>query len=126
MENWIINDFGGLFRSGTAELTSSLGYTQGGPAIENYAIENMGHVGIAVRGGKVHVRFRPSLLPEVTVSSLLHWLFEHRESQVVLSWLDEVWHMERPMHGALAITHFCHLLDKRTLPRAAAAPRGGP
>ena len=68
MESWIINDFGQIFRSGSPELTRTLGYTAGGTAAEAYAIDNMGHIGIIERDGKLHVRCRPSMLADKAIA----------------------------------------------------------
>lgn len=123
MANWIIDDFGDEFRSEAPEYTRRLGYTVGGPAAENYAIENMGHVGIADRAGCIHVRCRPMLMPDKTISALLYWLLDRGDKQVVVSWLDDIWHMERPMTMRLAVAFLGHLLDQRTLQKSPADAR---
>ena len=115
MGHWIIDDFGELFTSGSTALTRTLGYTTGGAHIENYAIENIGHVGIAVHTGTVHIRCRPDIMADRAISTLLYWLFDREHSQIVVSWLDSVWHIERPVPCRVAISFLCHLMDKRTL-----------
>ena len=118
MANWIINDFGEIFSSGSRALTQSLGYTAGGLGVEAYAIENIGHVGIAERKGKFHVRCRPAIMADKAIASLLYWLLDRGNAQVVVSWLGDVWHMERALSCRVAITFLCHLMDQRTLPKA--------
>ncbi len=123
MVNWIITDFGQLFKSGSAELTASLGYTEGGAAVEKFAVENMGHVSIADRGDRVHVRFRPHLVTEKAISEMLYWLFDRAKAQVTVSWLDDVWHMEQPLPCSVAVAYICHLMDKRSPPSIRPLPR---
>jgi hypothetical protein len=123
MANWIIDDFGDEFRSEAPEYIRRLGYTVGGPAAENYAIENMGHVGIAERDECIHVRCRPMLMQDKTISSLLYWLLDHAHKLVVVSWLDDIWHMERPMTTKCAVAFLGLVMDKRTLRRSPTSSR---
>jgi hypothetical protein len=123
MVNWIITDFGQVLKSGTTELTKSLGYTQGGTAIESYAVENMGHVALAERGDKIHVRFRPVMITDKAVSEMLYWLLDRHRAHVTVSWFDDIWHLEQPMPCGVAITFICHLMDKRTAATIRPAPR---
>lgn len=123
MVNWIITDFGQVFKSGSVELTNSLGYTQGGAAVEKFAVENMGHVSIAERGDKIHVRFRPFLVTEKAISEMLYWLFDRAKAHVTVSWLDDVWHIAPPLPCGVAVTFICHLMDKRSPPSIRPLPR---
>ena len=111
---WIIDDFGRIYRSGARELTNSLGYTAGGPAVELYAIENIGHVGITERRGRVHIQCRPSIMSDKAIASLFYWLLDHCVSDVVISWYDEVWHLERPMFMPAALAFLGYLLERRS------------
>ena len=111
---WIIDDFGRTFRSGSRELTNSLGHTAGGSAVELYAIENIGHIGIAERLGRVHIQCRPAIMSEKAISGLLYWLMDHRDAQITISWFDHVWHIERPLPMPVAISFVSCLLGQKT------------
>ena len=123
MATLIIDDFGDVFRSGSPDLIRRLGYTVGGPSVENYAIENMGFVGIAEHGGKIHVRCRPALMADKTISSLLYWMFDRGNVVIVVSWLEDVWRLERAMPCRIAATFLTQLMEKRTQQPMAANPR---
>ena len=119
----IIDDLGQTYRSGSPELARSLGYTHGGPSVEQFAIENIGHIGITEHEGRVHVRCRPTLVSEKATAELFYHLLDHREVPVVLSWLDDVWRIERPMMFRVAVAFFNLLLDKLTSPAIVTEPR---
>lgn len=123
MANWIIDDFGEVFKSGSIQLARSLGYTAGGKAVENYAVENIGHVAIAERPGTIHVRCRPAVMADKAIASLLYWLLDRGNPQIVVSWLDKVWNMERAMSCRVALTFLSHLMDNRTLRPGARGPK---
>ncbi len=113
MANWIIDDFGGLHVSGSPEATLTIGYTEGGKAAENYAIENIGYVGLSAGEKSVSVRCRPALMSDKAISTLWYWLLDRSESPVVVAWLDDVWRVEHTMSCRLATLFLGYLLEKR-------------
>ena len=120
---WIIDDFGRTFRSGSQELTNSLGYTTGGPAVELYAIENIGHIGITERRGRAHIQCRPAIMSDKAIAGLFYWLLDRRNAHVTISWFESIWHIERPMLVPVAMAFLSHLLERRTAWTGAAEKR---
>ena len=123
MLSWIIDDLGHTYQSGSPELARSLGYTTGGRPIEQYAIENIGHIALTEHSGRVHVRCRPALISQKATAELFYRLLDHSDVPVVLSWFEDVWHMERPMTFRVAVAFINLLLDKRSLTAQAGGPR---
>ena len=114
MANWIIDDFGGINRSGSVETTRTLGYTTGGVYSENYAIENIGYIGIYEGKTSITVRCRPAMMSDKAISSLWYWLLDREKCDVVVAWLDEIWHVEHSMPCRIATTFLGYLLEKRS------------
>ena len=123
MQNWIIDDFGQIHRSGSEELHRSLGYNHGGLSLEKYAVENIGHIGITERDGCSHVRLRPAIVAQRAIASLFYWLLERPTKLVVLSWLDGLWHIEQAISSQRAIQLITLLLDTKSLTAPNDKPR---
>lgn len=95
----LIDDRGALWDLHSRALRSRLRASVEDGELREFAILNLGFIGLAVAKGSVRIRLRPVLAGRAALGALYLWLHEHAPERVVLTcyngcWQDEIigWH----------------------------------
>jgi hypothetical protein len=120
---WILDDNGEVHLSGASELFAKLGFVHATASTEDYAIENIGFIGIDERANYAHVRYRPAVVSERAIAGLCYWLYDRPSGDVAISWFDGVWKTQPPRSIHSAICFFLHALDVKSGDDASKGPK---
>jgi hypothetical protein len=86
--NLLIDDQGEVIDSRSIRLRANLNALQAGDAFHDYAIRNLGFVGVQANRGRLHIRLRPSHVSPVAFAGLMYWLADKQPERVMLSKLE--------------------------------------
>lgn len=82
----LIDDRGTVWNSRSAELRSELQCIGAGFDFIDYAIKNLGFVGVSRRGSSAAtIRLRPQTVAPMAFARLIHWLSEERFARMLVS-----------------------------------------
>ena len=73
------------------QLQQHLRTSLAGEALVQFAIVNLGWVGVRFDAARVHVRCRPQFMTSTTLGSLFYFIFDNRHKALALSVLGENW-----------------------------------
>ena len=119
---WLINDSGDVLVSGSSAVAEQLGVPADG-RVEDYAVENIGCIGLSLRREIWHVRYRPAIVSERAMAGLFYWLLDHPNRPMVISWLEGIWRIERAADIRAAISFLSYTMELRHTPPGSQAPR---
>lgn len=111
MSRWVIDDFGDVHRSGSRTFFDKLGSGLSGAETEAYAIENIGCIGLTRLRSQTLVKYRPTVVSERAISTLYYWLHDIPDGPVAISWLGDVWALERARTRTAAKAFISYTLD---------------
>ncbi|MEZ5855825.1 MAG: hypothetical protein R3D67_14170 [Hyphomicrobiaceae bacterium] len=94
MSLFLIDDLGEVWRSDSRALREAFDSPYSGGEFIEYAIRNLGFVGINIFGRSCQVRLRPDFVSERTTLGLLDWLGRSKTERVVLSLFESEWRDE--------------------------------
>lgn len=112
---WLIDDSGEVLVSGSHAIAERLGVPADG-RVEDYAVENVGCIGVSLRRGTWHVRYRPAIVSERAMAGLFYWLLDHPPRPMAISWFEDVWRIERVADTRAAISFLSYTMELRKKP----------
>ena len=119
---WLIDDSGDVLTSGSQAIAERLGVPPEG-RVEDYAVENIGCIGLSLRRDTWHVRYRPAIVSERAMAGLFYWLLDHPPRPMAISWLEGVWRIERVADTRAAIAFLSYMMELRRKPLGSNAHR---
>ena len=94
MRSVLIDDRGEMWDAGSRRLADDLQASITGEELTDFAIRNMGFVGVAGANGSVRVSLRPAVVSPIAFAALLYWLNDRVVDRVLLSLFDRSWSHE--------------------------------
>ena len=91
-EEWGIIDADGAFwDAADARLEQRLGTDLLRPDLCDYAVRNLGYIGVQQSGPMPRVKLRPAIVEPGALIELFYWLADRRTPCAAISWLDKTW-----------------------------------
>ena len=90
----LIDDRGELWDQNSPALRSRLRASVAGEELRQFAVLNLGFIGLAISRSGIRVQLRPSLATQAALGSLYLCLHRHAPERIVLSWYDGRWRHE--------------------------------
>jgi hypothetical protein len=90
----LIDDQGEFWRGDSRQLRAAFDSPYSGGEFVEYAIKNLGFVGVNLYGASCQLRFRPDFVTEKAISSLLQWLQQAQVDRVVMTTFEQAWRDE--------------------------------
>jgi hypothetical protein len=82
---------------------------------EDYAVTNLGWIGLSLRRHQWHLRLRPRVISVKSIVGLHYHLLDHGDRSAAISWYDDaVWNLERAESVRATISFVSYLLDRQT------------
>jgi hypothetical protein len=122
MKKVLIDDFGAVHLTRSDLLLSKIGRCSDVDDAEHYAIENIGFIGVTDRFSTIHVRYRPDIVSNISIASLLYLLHDHVDCEIVISTFDGIWNSSRARNIAAATSLISYSVEKADRH----VPDGGP
>ncbi len=94
MRSILIDDGGQLNDSASPALRSRLNAWHVGNELAEYAIVNLGFVGLGGFDASPHIRLRPAVVSPVALAALLYWIADKAPQRVLLSTKADGWRHE--------------------------------
>lgn len=113
----LIDDAGLEWPATSRKLREAFGSPYSGSEFVDYAIANLGFVGIDNYGASCQLRLRPSLVSEACWRGVSKWLRRARSERVVVSWLGSDWSYELIRSTDVALRRVENLITSTTTAR---------
>ena len=113
----LIDDAGLEWPATSRKLREAFGSPYSGSEFVDYAIANLGFVGIDNYGASCQLRLRPSLVSEACWRGVSKWLRRARSERVVVSWLGSGWSYELIRSTDVALRRVENLITSTTTAR---------
>ena len=113
----LIDDSGLEWPATSRKLREAFGSPYSGSEFVDYAIANLGFVGIDNYGASCQLRLRPSLVSEACWRGVSKWLRRARSERVVVSWLGSDWSYELILSKDVALRRVEDLITSATTAR---------
>ena len=110
----LIDDAGLEWPATSRKLREAFGSPYSGSEFVDYAIANLGFVGIDNYGASCQLRLRPSLVSEACWRGVSKWLRRSRSERVVVSWLGSDWSYELIRSSDVALRRVENLITSTT------------
>jgi hypothetical protein len=111
-DNWGIFDGEGAFwDADDLRLEQTLGTDLPRSDLCEYAVRNLGYIGIQLNGRVPRIKLRPAVVQPRALISLFYWLSDCRQECAAISWIDEVWTDEIVPGAANLRRRLCALCD---------------
>ena len=110
----LIDDAGLEWPATSRKLREAFGSPYSGSEFVDYAIANLGFVGIDNYGASCQLRLRPSLVSEACWRGVSKWLRRARSERIVVSWLGSEWSYELIRSTDVALRRVENLITRTT------------